>query len=1434
MTKTGFALIAAAFLGILGYAGYYARSYFWSLFRSRPGASLSPETALLIPALIVVGVLILVLVGLVVAIFRSARREGAEDAAPGKAPDAPPVAPVSPPPAQPADTRSRYSAGALKTSFVRAEKWLRGRVTGADFRYRIPWIPMIGPPGSGKTTGLGRCGLHLPSGPPFAGVETARAPLNWWFFERGAVLDLAGDLVVRPDRPDADPAPSDQRLWRRFLRLLQRYRPRKPMDGVVLTLPCGDLLDAAGSGDANLLVQTAEALYRRLWRLQRDTGIRFPVYLLVTRCETLEGFAEFQGALPEDLSRQMFGWSSDQPPGGAVTESWIREAFDSVSRELTRVQFELLTQGVRPESRDGVFQFPQSLRRLESPLRTALDRVFRQSAYHESFALRGIYFTGGEGRFLRDLLDRKVFPEAGLARPLRGTLVSRNRRVLAVQTAAALLALTLGVGLWWNGRQLREDVRQTAPTIAQINTDVREMKAKRLEGLTGIAFFSLLRNEEPFFRESVINLIQGLSDVRSLSYPFIPPSWFSPVHDRIRRAMTLAYDEIILKGVYVFLVQRTESLFRDLQTAIRAAPPPGGTVIPVDEAPEFVALRRFVDRIKVHEGFVGQYNDLRETESMQGLGQIIEYLFDIRLPASFFEGDQYYYRALEESRYREFDIRAYRLKARQVRVDGFIERMFVNNPARLALRDLRGALADFGERDRTDPRLSAIRDLLARMAAAQAVIRRPELAWVFNERFDLGPEFNQLLHDAENLRFFGGDLRARLEGELEAAFRGLRDDLHVLSSDLTGPLLKRSETGAELLPALSEPTLAFQAELEKLADQAFMAREEGGGDVLVPPGMRIRWEPAPLREAVDLVSPYQRFARVDLPAFPAALQNTVGDVARRNLERHLLERIRRAMSFEPMGVDRTGRVRERDVAEEIENFRAAAPLLTRTLTYADRLGLRDVETVLSEVCFHQVTRLLAAVDAFLAADDLYAVRGGDFSWWDGEAPVALAAFGAADETELDHYLRIQRERVRHLAFDCAEPLVAFAAGSGVLANRREEGLLLRWERILAALEQYEARNPENPVTALERFVRHRMDEITPTRFFREVGADELNARSGDFFLARRNRLRRLLVERCRTLSREHLRVAWAAIRDRFDRLLAGRYPFVPVGQPLGVEVEPAALRNFFRSFRRDAGPLRDLLAALPEPGPEERNVLDFLDRMAEVQRFFGPFLEEPVPAAPPAPEAEASPKTGEGESAAVGAASPGDAVPDVPAFDLEVFFRVNSEREVLANRIIEWTFSAGRQRAVLGGENRGARWVYGEPVRLRLRWARNGLDVPVWAGPDAAVNPETRAVEFVHENRWSLLRLLQTHRAGPADFPGRRDPRPHTLRFRVDTERIGEESAEPLPPTRLYLRLVLSTPERNGRTVVLPDFPAAAPALSGPAVEFGRAAAPNLERVHEP
>src|ERR1044071_5103570 len=135
-------------------------------------------------------VVVLLLVGLVFLylLIRKARRNSAQkEAEAGAGGDAGK--------AQPAEVSLRGSAVWLRLSFRRAMRQIRAYGQGA--LYRIPWYLMVGEAQSGKTTALAGAGLDLLMDEPDEEGTGIKQGINWFFFDQGIVLDVAGDFVLR-------------------------------------------------------------------------------------------------------------------------------------------------------------------------------------------------------------------------------------------------------------------------------------------------------------------------------------------------------------------------------------------------------------------------------------------------------------------------------------------------------------------------------------------------------------------------------------------------------------------------------------------------------------------------------------------------------------------------------------------------------------------------------------------------------------------------------------------------------------------------------------------------------------------------------------------------------------------------------------------------------------------------------------------------------------------------------------------------------------------------------------------------------------------------------------------------------------------------------------------------------------------------------------
>src|SRR4029077_9087448 len=200
------------------------------------------------------------------------------------------------------DPRQRADLDRVRQKFQGGLQEFKSR--GKDI-YKLPWHVIIGESGSGKSEAIRHSGIDFPPGlqDELQG-SGGTVNMDWWFTNRGIILDTAGSMLFNDSR--AGEAPE----WREFLRLLKRARPHCPVNGLFLVLSVESLI----RDSADTIAQKASRLAQQLDLIQRALDVRFPVYLLVTKCDLLTGFREFFDNIDDPLlQHQMFGWSNPDP-----------------------------------------------------------------------------------------------------------------------------------------------------------------------------------------------------------------------------------------------------------------------------------------------------------------------------------------------------------------------------------------------------------------------------------------------------------------------------------------------------------------------------------------------------------------------------------------------------------------------------------------------------------------------------------------------------------------------------------------------------------------------------------------------------------------------------------------------------------------------------------------------------------------------------------------------------------------------------------------------------------------------------------------------------------------------------------------------------------------------------------------------------------------
>ncbi len=329
---------------------------------------------------------------------------------------------------------------------------LRSLLPGRQYLYDLPWYIFIGAPGSGKTTALVNCGIRFPLSERI-GQEKIRGVggtrnCDWWFSDEAVFLDTAGRYTTQESDQQVD-----RTAWNGFLKLLKKYRPRRPINGVIVTVSVADLLE---QNKASLETQ-AVAVRSRIQELHEHLGIRFPVYVLVTKADLMAGFMEFFSEYGREERAQVWGVTFPLTETDANPLPGITDELAALEQRLNDRLVDRLQQEPDLQKRALIYSFPQQFAALRDPLVEFLAQIFEPSSFEVRPMVRGVYFTSGtqEGSPIDRImgqLARAFGLEALVLAPSKPTGMSYflTRLIKDVMLAEAGIA---GTNLRWERRR---------------------------------------------------------------------------------------------------------------------------------------------------------------------------------------------------------------------------------------------------------------------------------------------------------------------------------------------------------------------------------------------------------------------------------------------------------------------------------------------------------------------------------------------------------------------------------------------------------------------------------------------------------------------------------------------------------------------------------------------------------------------------------------------------------------------------------------------------------------------------------------------------------------------------------------------------------------------------------------------------------------------
>lgn len=258
----------------------------------------------------------------------------------------------------------------------------------------VPWYLLLGASQSGKTAAICQSGHHFSPDDPSSPVARAdhQQDFSYRMANDAVYIEAAGRFINDPHSSST---------WRPLVQLLKKYRPSQTVQGVMVVVSALDLLVR----DREQINDFATVFRTRLRELRQITGVDFPVYVVITHLDHLQGFTEYFRHL-SDAERQKI-WGVTFPVDSEVTllVDYVHQQLSELVQRIDRDLLRRLQNEYDLQNRRKMHGFPEDLQRLCLRLGSFIRTVFFYSRYEGSEqapAFRGVYLTsstqpGGKG-----------------------------------------------------------------------------------------------------------------------------------------------------------------------------------------------------------------------------------------------------------------------------------------------------------------------------------------------------------------------------------------------------------------------------------------------------------------------------------------------------------------------------------------------------------------------------------------------------------------------------------------------------------------------------------------------------------------------------------------------------------------------------------------------------------------------------------------------------------------------------------------------------------------------------------------------------------------------------------------------------------------------------------------------------------------------------
>lgn len=1202
------------------------------------------------------------------------------------------------------------NVGPITKIFLKVLEVFRHSTHDLRWRYKFPCFMLLGAPKSGKTTLANSLGFDL--------LGSSDVSSMWKIFKRGALFEFP-----------AESPENISKLWDFIADLFVFIRPRRPLDGIIITISAEELMS-----DSTNVVKIAHETFDRVFKFQKDINFRLPIYIIVTKSDLIRGFGDFAHLLNAELKQQIFGWSSPYTLSTAFSESWISEIFKTLDAGINKAILSFAARKSPSQHLSEAIAFQYHFNAIKDSIFQYLQTMFKTHSPEDGLIFRGIYFVGEQKHienpsqdilepsvlspkclsdihlgfdmgydhslyFVQDLFSEKIFREGNVAHPLHADPVDMRREEFKKQTIVIGCTSVIVLGWLWGNYNIKHEINQYHKSIYDVLVSMR--KISNIE--QNIDDIGDKHQIDRYTEE----LIKNIPPVKWNSFfsIFVPQSWFSDLRARIQETINLTFDSVVARAVYIDLNLNTNKV---LETSRHNAQnrPPKIDLFNITSFASFRQLKEFAIQIERMKQLGEKYNNMRNYENGREVVELMKQIFGTHINMD--------------------DVLKNHVPNKQIAMPEFEIDIFQDKADQTLTTIFKAILQDILDETIIKLLTNVVGDINAMITASQNpfntytannlaklynkctlisdLVKNKNFAWIKKEHFIPCAEYATIMGSLRKSGVVSHECITELLSQAEGEFTRFKIELRGVKSVLTNELVSEKMT-------ISDEFMAFQKELKALLEKEFICAV--GTDKLVthiPSDKMLFLDPKILANISTLIDKYSEFFTELPPEFRAQYYEIYKRVAAKCFYPVVQSMIGKSEVMYDKPIGGSQQLLEDAQKKQSENVRKIAVVVPKIIKIFDEMQTwyNFQDCGFTSMIINHYMESLNSIDAIFSAEKLYSYHNAIFDGWDGDS--APKFMDMRDPNTLRQYLARQFEHVKFLAKDLAEPLIDVLGNSIVYTKLRDKTLVDKWKAIIASVDDYDKKTPGNSIAALEDFLSNKLAGISINNFDTEGDIKSISETGGDYFMQARSSVAKTLLSRADEVKYNKAARSYMQIQQFFNQYLSNQFPFGKSDKDVSVR----DIENFVNVYDKNAPGVLEILEKHKDAKSINNDAIIFMQTLQKTVSFLRAWVTHA--------------KGTDINTASV-------------LFNIQQ--RVQGQTEAYTSGVVERTVSINN--TVVANSENGA-FFNNDKVSVAFKWVDSGEQKPNPQAASGELQVSGVHATFAFGGKWAMFRMIENHK----------------------------------------------------------------------------------------